>query len=106
MLFLVFRKSIGTDLKLKSDALHSLLPMVTSAAGNSITNCRSEIFQILLTFASSGLPIRIVNVVLVPDEWRAKQNVESEIGIIFNGIVAKFSGGELVTCLALDLACR
>jgi len=84
-------------------AATSLNRTVTSAISNLITDYRSDLFRYCLLRYSPILPIGVVDVVLVPDERLAQQDIESEIRIILHGIVAKSAGCELVTCHTLDL---
>jgi len=48
----------------------------------------------------SKLPVELIDIVGVVDEGLPKQNVQSKLGIILDGVIAKFASSELVTCLA------
>ena len=49
------------------------------------------------------LPVEVVNVVGIVDEGWAEQHIESQIGIIFNGVAAETASFEGVTNFAFDL---
>src|SRR5260221_958240 len=78
--------------------------IVTSAIRKLKAGSRSDIFSSYLLRYSLILPIGVVDVVFVPNEWQAEQDVEAKIRIILNSIFAKFASLELVTSHTLNLA--
>src|SRR5258706_912551 len=108
MMFLIFCEAIGPDPELKTYAFHNIVPMinqiVTSAISKLKADSRSDIFSSYLLRYSLVLPIGVVDVVFVPNEWQAEQDIETKIRIILNCIFAKFASLEFVTSHTLDLA--
>src|SRR5258706_15237095 len=100
MMFLIFCEAIGPDPELKTYGFHNIVPMinqiVTSAISKLKADSRSDIFSSYLLRYSLVLPIGIVDVVFVPNEPQAKQDVEAEIRSILNRIWTKFASHELL----------
>jgi hypothetical protein len=55
---------------------------------------------------SYDLPVGTVDVILVPDERQAKQDVHAEVGIFLDGVFTEFASGEFLASNALNLAGR
>src|SRR5512139_2885907 len=85
-------------------AYFSFLPLSWSCGHKAHTICRGHDSGEGRDMDGYSLPVKVVDVICVVNEGQAEQDVYPKIGIIFDGVVAQASSGELVANCARDLA--